>query len=40
MHTVAKQQFLEALDEIILKPRNLDFVVQFTGPTGTNAVVP
>lgn len=38
LHTAAKQKFLEALDELILKPRNMDFVVQFTGPTGTNAV--
>jgi diaminobutyrate-2-oxoglutarate transaminase len=37
-HTVAKQRFLEAFQEIILKPRGLDYVVQFTGPTGTNAV--
>lgn len=36
--TVAKTEFLEALDEIILVPRKLDFKVQFTGPTGTNAV--
>jgi len=38
MHSVAKEQFLEALDELILKPRGLDYMVQFTGPTGTNAV--
>jgi diaminobutyrate-2-oxoglutarate transaminase len=38
LHTVAKQRFLEAFQEIILKPRGLDYVVQFTGPTGTNAV--
>lgn len=25
-------------NENILKPRELDYVVQFTGPTGTNAV--
>jgi diaminobutyrate-2-oxoglutarate transaminase len=36
--TVAKERFLEALAEIILVPRGLDYVVQFTGPTGTNAV--
>jgi len=38
LHTEAKEQFLEALQDIILKPRGLDYVVQFTGPTGTNAV--
>ncbi len=36
--TVAKTEFLEALEEIILAPRKLDYKVQFTGPTGTNAV--
>lgn len=36
--TVAKRQFLEAFDENILKPRNLDYKVQFPGPTGTNSV--
>ncbi len=38
MHTKAKGEFLEAFNEKILKPRDLDYVVQFTGPTGTNAV--
>jgi diaminobutyrate-2-oxoglutarate transaminase len=38
LHTVAKQRFLETLQARILQPRNLDFQVQFTGPTGTNAV--
>jgi diaminobutyrate-2-oxoglutarate transaminase len=38
MHSRAKEAFLEALREKILKPRDLDYVVQFTGPTGTNAV--
>ena len=36
--TVAKTELLEALEEIILAPRKLDYKVQFTGPTGTNAV--
>src|SRR5262245_33970791 len=36
--TDAKEKFLTALQEIILKPRGLDYVVQFTGPTGANAV--
>lgn len=38
LHTRAKGQFLEAFNEKILKPRGLDYVMQFTGPTGTNAV--
>ncbi|MEM9443432.1 MAG: aspartate aminotransferase family protein, partial [Pseudomonadota bacterium] len=37
-HTAAKARFLEALREIVFQPRGLDYVVQFTGPTGTNAV--
>ena len=36
--TAAKVDFLEAFERIILKPRGLDYRVQFTGPTGTNAV--
>jgi diaminobutyrate-2-oxoglutarate transaminase len=38
LHTLAKQRFLETLREKILAPRGLDYQVQFTGPTGTNAV--
>ena len=38
MHTRAKGQFLQAFNEKILKPRDMEYVVQFTGPTGTNAV--
>jgi diaminobutyrate-2-oxoglutarate transaminase len=38
MATEAKQQFLESLDGVILQPRNLHYKVQFTGPTGANAV--
>ncbi|MFG6160441.1 diaminobutyrate--2-oxoglutarate transaminase [Halomonas sp. 1390] len=36
--TAAKRDYLEALEEIVLKPRGLDYKVQFPGPTGTNAV--
>lgn len=36
--TTAKVEFLRAFDECVLKPRKLDYKVQFTGPTGTNAV--
>ena len=38
LHTLAKQRFLETLQAKILRPRGLDYQVQFTGPTGTNAV--
>ncbi len=38
MFTIAKREFLVALDEIILQPRGLDYRVQFPGPAGTNAV--
>lgn len=38
LHTKAKGEFLETFNSKILKPRNMDYVVQFTGPTGTNAV--
>jgi diaminobutyrate-2-oxoglutarate transaminase len=36
--TVAKRNFLLKLRDTILSPRNLQYKVQFTGPTGTNAV--
>ncbi len=36
--TVAKRDFLQALRDTLLVPRNLTYKVQFTGPTGTNAV--
>ncbi len=38
LHTAAKARFLDAFQTHILAPRDLDYVVQFTGPTGTNAV--
>lgn len=38
MYTKAKGEFLETFNDKILKPRNMKYVVQFTGPTGTNAV--
>lgn len=38
LHTQAKGEFLETFNDIILKPRGLEYVIQFTGPTGTNAV--
>ncbi|MFH9656751.1 aspartate aminotransferase family protein [Streptomyces sp. NPDC017248] len=38
LHTVAKRDFLTRFTEVVLRPRGLDFKVQFTGPTGTDAV--
>lgn len=38
MGTKAKAEFLAKFNEVILKPRNLDYKVMFPGPTGTNAV--
>ena len=38
LHTSAKARFLEAMRDIVFEPRGLDYVIQFTGPTGTNAV--
>ncbi|WP_114950947.1 diaminobutyrate--2-oxoglutarate transaminase [Sphingosinicella terrae] len=38
LHTTAKEAFLEALEEVVLAPRGLDYRAMFTGPTGTNAV--
>lgn len=38
MATTAKKEFLQTFESLILKPRNLDYKIQFTGPTGTNAV--
>jgi diaminobutyrate-2-oxoglutarate transaminase len=38
MATTAKKHFIQTFQSQILKPRNLDYILQFTGPTGTNAV--
>ncbi|WP_063066485.1 diaminobutyrate--2-oxoglutarate transaminase [Nocardia violaceofusca] len=38
MSTVAKRDLLEALRDLILVPRGLDYKIQFPGPTGANAV--
>jgi diaminobutyrate-2-oxoglutarate transaminase len=38
MATVAKEELLLKMESIVFKPRNLDYKIQFTGPTGTNAV--
>lgn len=37
MFTVAKREFLETLDELILRPRGYAYRIQFPGPGGTNA---
>ena len=38
MHTDTKADFLETFENVILRPRNMDHKVMFTGPTGANAV--
>jgi diaminobutyrate-2-oxoglutarate transaminase len=38
MQTPAKRKFLETFDELILRPRGLEYRVQFPGPAGANAV--
>jgi diaminobutyrate-2-oxoglutarate transaminase len=38
LFTGAKREFLAAFERLVLLPRDLDHKVQFTGPTGTNAV--
>lgn len=37
MYTVPKREFIETFEEKILKPRGLNYKIQFPGPTGTNA---
>ena len=38
MYTGPKRDFIEYFEDNILKPRNLDYKLMFTGPTGTNAI--
>src|ERR1700721_1618611 len=38
MATSAKAEFLREFKRQVLDPRNLDYKVQFCGPTGTNSV--
>ena len=38
MATSAKKRFLTKFSETILEPRNMEYKIQFTGPTGTNAI--
>jgi diaminobutyrate-2-oxoglutarate transaminase len=38
LFTAAKRSFLETFEAVVLEPRGMDHRVQFTGPTGANAV--
>ncbi|MGD2054986.1 MAG: aminotransferase class III-fold pyridoxal phosphate-dependent enzyme, partial [Gammaproteobacteria bacterium] len=38
MMTPPKRAFIQAFVETILQPRNMNYKLQFMGPTGTNAV--
>ncbi|RFB88826.1 diaminobutyrate--2-oxoglutarate transaminase [Rhizobium leguminosarum bv. trifolii] len=38
LHSEAKGDFLKTFRELILEPRDFDYRIHFTGPTGTNAV--
>ncbi|MGH8224845.1 MAG: aspartate aminotransferase family protein [Gammaproteobacteria bacterium] len=38
MYTRAKQRFIERFEEVVLKPRGLEYKLQFPAPTGTNVV--
>lgn len=38
MATSAKREFIAAFVDTILRPRNMNYKLQFMGPTGTNAV--
>lgn len=38
MATTAKRDFMATFERLVLAPRDLDYKLQFPGPTGTNAV--
>lgn len=38
MYATPKKEFIKYFEEEILKPRGLNYKIQFVGPTGTNAV--
>jgi len=38
MFTQAKEKFLTTFERVVLKPRGMNYRLQFTGPTGANAV--
>ena len=37
-YTTTKRDFIEKFRDVVLRPRGMDHRMQFTGPTGTNAV--
>lgn len=38
MATTVKREFIQTFVDVIMKPRGMDYRLQFTGPTGTNCV--
>ncbi len=38
MYTTAKRDFLQTVDDVLLKPRSMEYKVVFPGPGGANAV--
>ncbi|MEE1219521.1 MAG: diaminobutyrate--2-oxoglutarate transaminase [Ruminococcus sp.] len=38
MYTVPKREFIDTLQQKIIEPRGYKYRIQFTGPTGTNAI--
>lgn len=38
LHTTAKREFLDVFQRVVLRPRGLDYKVQFCGPTGANSI--
>ncbi len=38
MYTAPKRDFIETLEKKIIEPRGYKYKIQFTGPTGTNAI--
>ncbi|RBL90696.1 diaminobutyrate--2-oxoglutarate transaminase [Chitinophaga flava] len=38
LFTVAKSEFITAFNDLLLKPKGLEYKFQFCGPTGTNAI--
>lgn len=38
MYTTPKKEFIKFFEEKVIEPRGLNYKIQFTGPTGTNAI--
>lgn len=38
MASTAKEDFLRTFEDVVMKPRDMEYKIQFPGPTGTNAV--